>query len=76
MDKDQVNKTGMEPDEMKRVRATDDPTAEDEADTEGHRRFVRVTGDDEEPADDQPTDPDTGRFSDRNLKIAVVPVVW
>jgi hypothetical protein len=68
----------MEPDEMKRhVKATDDPGADPEADTEGHKKFVRVTGDeDEAPATSEPTDPDSARMSDRTLKVAVVPIVW
>ena len=87
MSKDQVNKTDMEPDSSVRAgRATEEP----EQDAEGHgHRYGAATDDpsmepegvikatdDDEPAERQPTDPDSGHYSDRNLKVAVVPVAW
>ena len=55
---------------------TEDP---DELDAEGHKRFVRSTedeGTDEPIGGQQPGDPDSSKFSDRNLKVHVVPVTW
>ena len=62
------------PDEIRKGKATPD-----DQDTEGHKRFFR---DGEPPlrADDDGKDgapgPDEAKFSDRNVKVGIVPVEW
>ena len=58
------------PDEAWRLSATPD-----DKDTEGHKRDAEPDGASEDGKGDAPG-PDETRFSDRNLKVGIVPVEW
>ena len=68
------------PDEAWRIRATPE-----ELDTEGHKKVLpRDAGPDEgirrsggaKDDDSESPGPDESKFSDRNLKVGIVPVEW
>ena len=51
------------------------PATPDDKDTEGHKRDAEPDGAADDGKGDAPG-PDEGHFSDRNLKVGIVPVEW
>jgi hypothetical protein len=83
----QDDKLGIQPDEASRwgTPAADETDAEghgvrrsgtnDDAGVEPDEAFKRGVAEDED-AEHAPGEPDSGRYSDRTLKVAIIPVSW